>query len=235
MSAFVLVHGAWQGEWVWELVKPELESLGHTVITLDLPGSGDDNTPAKDITLDVYVNKVINVINGQNENVILVGHSMAGIIITQVAEYVPDKINKIVYLCAFLPKNGESLGEKTANIKGPVVTINQTNMTSELLPEHIEQTFFNAIEDKKIIKTALKRMRPQPMGPFQQKVSISEKNFGTVYRVYIETLLDNAVPIEFQRKMHTETACNKVITLNADHAPFYSKAAELVAHLHELN
>lgn len=53
------------------------------------------------------------------------------LIITQVAEYVPDKINKIAYLCALLPKNGESLGEKTANIKGPVVTINQTNMTSE--------------------------------------------------------------------------------------------------------
>nr|MBS9408465.1 alpha/beta fold hydrolase [Streptococcus oralis] len=47
MSTYVLVHGAWQGEWAWELVKPQLEALGHTVITLDLPGSGKDMTPSQ--------------------------------------------------------------------------------------------------------------------------------------------------------------------------------------------
>ncbi|MGQ0422166.1 alpha/beta fold hydrolase [Bacillus sp. HC-Mk] len=45
MSTYILVHGAWQGEWAWELVKPELEALGHTVVTLDLPGSGKDMAP----------------------------------------------------------------------------------------------------------------------------------------------------------------------------------------------
>ncbi|KEK24097.1 alpha/beta fold hydrolase [Bacillus gaemokensis] len=235
MSTYVLVHGAWQGEWAWELVKPELESFGHKVVTLDLPGSGKDMTPPQDITLDLYVDKVVDVINQQNEKVILVGHSMGGIVITQTAEYVPDKIDKLVYLCAFLPQNGESLGGKSAGEKGPQFSLNENNMTAELVPELIEQTFLNATKDDAIKQIAFKRMRPQPLDPFQQELKISEAKFGSVNRIYIETTLDQAIPIDFQRKMNTETPCNKIITMEADHSPFFSKTPELVQHLNQLS
>lgn len=235
MSTYILVHGAWQGEWVWELVKPKLESFGHKVVTLDLPGSGKDMTPLQDVTLDLYVDKVVDVINQQNEKVILVGHSMGGIVITQTAEYVPYKIDKLVYLCAFLPRNGESLGGKTVGEKGPKFSLNENNMTAELVPEFIEQTFFNATEDDEIKQAAIKRMRPQPLGPFQQEIKISDDKFGNVNRIYIETTLDHAIPIDFQRRMNTETPCNKIITMVADHAPFLSKTTELVQHLNQLS
>ncbi|MEH6941025.1 alpha/beta fold hydrolase [Bacillus sp. JJ722] len=235
MSTYVLVHGAWQGEWAWDLVKPELESLGHKVVTLDLPGSGKDMTPPQDVTLDLYVDKVVDVINQQNEKVILVGHSMGGIVITQTAEYIPDKIDKLIYLCAFLPQNGESLGGKSAGEKGPQFSINEKDMTAELIPELIEQTFFNATEDDAIKQAAIKQMRPQPLGPFQQELKLSEDKFGKVSRIYIETTLDHAIPIDFQRKMHTETPCNKIITLISDHAPFCSRTKELVNHLNQLS
>jgi pimeloyl-ACP methyl ester carboxylesterase len=235
MSTYVLVHGAWQGAWVWELMKPELESLGHKVVTLDLPGSGQDITPSQDITLDLYVERVIDVINQQNEKVILVGHSMGGIVITQTAEYIPDKIDKLVYLCAFLPQNGESLRGKSVEEKGPQFSVNENNMTAELVPELIEQTFLNATEDDAIKLAAFQRMRPQPLGPFQQEIKISEEKFGSVNRIYIETILDNAIPIDFQSRMNTETPCNKVITMVADHSPFFSKTTELAQHLDQLS
>lgn len=234
MSTYILVHGAWQGAWVWELVKPELESFGHKVVTLDLPGSGEDLTSPQDITLDLYVDSVVDVINQQDDKVILVGHSMGGIVITQTAEYVPDKIDKLVYLCAFVPQNSESLGGKTAGEEGPKFSVNEKDMTAELLPELIEQTLLNATENDEIKQAAIKRIRPQALGPFQQEIKTSDAKFGNVYRVYIETTLDHAVPIGFQRRMQTETSFNKIITLAADHAPFYSKTAELVKHLHEL-
>ena len=78
-------------------------------------------------------------------------------------------------------------------------------------------------------------MRPQPLGPFQQEIKISEENFGAIDRIYIETTLDRAIPIDFQRRMNTETPCTKIITLEADHSPFFSKASELVHYLNELN
>ncbi|HFK1706653.1 MULTISPECIES: alpha/beta fold hydrolase [unclassified Bacillus (in: firmicutes)] len=235
MSTYVLVHGAWQGEWAWDLVKPQLEAFGHTVITLDLPGSGKDTTPSQNITLDSYVNAVTTIINQQNEKVILVGHSMGGIVITQTAELIPNKIDKLVYLCAFLPQNGESLGSKLDGEAGPQFSINENDITAELIPELIEQTFLNATEDGSIKGASFNQMRPQPLGPFQKELKISEENFGTVNRIYIETTLDRAIPIDFQRRMNTETTCTKIITLEADHSPFFSKTAELVSHLHELS
>jgi pimeloyl-ACP methyl ester carboxylesterase len=235
MSTYVLVHGAWQGEWAWELVKPQLEALGHTVVTLDLPGSGNDTTPSQQVTLDAYVNKVVDAINQQNEKVILVGHSMGGVVITQTAEHVSNKINKLIYLCAFLPKNGESLGAKLAGQKGPQFTVNETDMTAVLVPELMDETFLNATGDKAIKEASAKKMRPQPLAPFQQEMKISDEKFGSLDRFYIETTLDNAIPIDFQRKMNTETPCKKVITLEADHSPFFSKTEELVAHLNQLS
>ncbi|EJV87793.1 alpha/beta fold hydrolase [Bacillus cereus] len=235
MSTYVLVHGAWQGEWAWDLVKPHLEAFGHTVITLDLPGSGKDTTPSQNITLDSYVNAVTATIDQQNEKVILVGHSMGGIVITQTAELIPNKIDKLVYLCAFLPQNGESLGSKLNGETGPQFSINENDLTAELVPELIEQTFLNATEDGSIKGASFNQMRPQPLGPFQKELKISEENFGTVNRIYIETTLDRAIPIDFQRRMNTETTCTKIITLEADHSPFFSKTTELVNCLNELS
>ncbi|HDR7378734.1 MULTISPECIES: alpha/beta fold hydrolase [Bacillus] len=235
MSTCVLVHGAWQGEWAWELVKPQLEALGHTVITLDLPGSGKDTTPSQNITLDSYVDAVTATINQQTEKVIVVGHSMGGIVITQTAELIPNKIDKLVYLCAFLPQNGESLGSKLDGEAGPQFSINENDMTAELIPNLIEKTFLNATENEEIKEASSKKMCPQPLGPFQQQLKISEENFGTVDRIYIETTLDRAIPIDFQRRMNTETPCSKIITLEADHSPFFSKATELVNCLHALS
>lgn len=235
MSTYILIHGAWQDEWAWELVKPQLEALGHTVVTLDLPGSGKDMTPSQNVTLDSYVDAVTATIDQQNEKVILVGHSMGGIVITQTAELIPNKIDKLVYLCAFLPQNGESLGSKLDGEAGPQFSINKNDMTAELIPELTEQTFLNATENAAIKESSFKQMRPQPLGPFQQEIKISAENFGTIDRIYIETTLDRAIPIDFQRRMNTETPCTKIITLEADHSPFFSKTSELVSHLHGLS
>jgi len=235
MSTYVLVHGACQGEWVWEKVKPELEALGHKVATLDLPGSGQDMTPPQQVTLDLYVGKVSELIKQQNEKVILVGHSMGGVVITQTAEKVHDKIDKLVYLCAFLPKNGESLISKSEGEKGPEFELNEADMTLAPKLETVEGTFFNAVEDEALRLASMKRCRPQALAPFTQPVQITEEKFGSVDRVYIETTLDNAIPIDFQRRMNTETPCSKVITLEADHAPFLSKPEELVNHLDQVS
>ncbi len=109
MTTFVLVHGAWHGAWCWDKVAAELTKAGNRVVTLDLPSHGEDKTPAHEVTLDSYAEAIAKVIRGEEEKVVLVGHSMGGIAISAAAELVPDRIQRLIYLTAFLPRDGESL------------------------------------------------------------------------------------------------------------------------------
>ncbi len=114
MSTFVLIHGAAHGGWCWYKVVPLLEKHGHTVLAPDLPGHGKDKTPVADVTLQLYVDSVCKLLDAQREPVILVGHSMGGGIITQVAEERPERIKWLVYLAAALPRNGQSMFERVS-------------------------------------------------------------------------------------------------------------------------
>ena len=108
MAIFVLIHGSWHGAWCYEKVIPLFEANNHRVFAPDLPGHGKDKTPLKAVTFDSYVNCIKAILEKITERVILVGHSMAGMVISQVAEYLPAKIHKLVYLAGFLPQSGQS-------------------------------------------------------------------------------------------------------------------------------
>ncbi len=85
-KTYVLVHGAWHGAWSWNTTQQKLMEAGHEVINFDLPGHGREKTPISEITFDVYVNMVKQEINKIDKPVMLVGHSLAGFIISKVAE-----------------------------------------------------------------------------------------------------------------------------------------------------
>ncbi|MCU0341691.1 MAG: alpha/beta fold hydrolase [Spirosomaceae bacterium] len=85
-NTYILVHGAWHGAWAWKYVTPLLEAKGHKVLAIDLPGHGADKTPIVNVGLSDYTKKIVEVANAQSGEVILVGHSMGGIPISQAAE-----------------------------------------------------------------------------------------------------------------------------------------------------
>lgn len=117
MSAYILIHGAFQGKWCWEKVKYSLEQKNHHVIAVDLPGSGEDMTPPQEVTLKSYTDKVIAVLEKVDSPVILVGHSMAGVVISQVAEYLPKKYKGLfmfLQLCRKMAKVFKILWEMVA-------------------------------------------------------------------------------------------------------------------------
>jgi len=99
-NTFVLVHGAWLGGWCWEKLRPSLEAKGHTVIAPDMPGHGEDRLPIEDQNLETYARAIEALIAPQPEPVILVSHSFGGMITSQAACYIPDKIKKVVYISA---------------------------------------------------------------------------------------------------------------------------------------
>src|SRR3990172_1861078 len=113
MARFVLVHGAFGGAWCWEPVTEPLEAAGHTVEALDLPGGGEDQTPIEDVTLESCAERVCTVLAQRPERAVLVGYSMGGAVVTQAAAMCPERIASLIFVCAFMPGDGQSLLDLT--------------------------------------------------------------------------------------------------------------------------
>jgi pimeloyl-ACP methyl ester carboxylesterase len=111
MATFVLVHGAWHGSWCWQRVRRKLQAAGHEVFTPTLTGVGDrSHLNSPQVTLETHIKDVENLIRWEDlSDVILVGHSYGGMVVTGVADRLPDRIRALIYLDAFVPDDGDSL------------------------------------------------------------------------------------------------------------------------------
>jgi len=108
-KTFVLVHGASQGGWCWRRVSDRLESRGHKVFTPTLTGLGErSHLMSRAVDLDMHITDVVNVVKWESlEDIVLVGHSYGGWVISGVAEQALPAISSIVFLDAFMPENGQ--------------------------------------------------------------------------------------------------------------------------------
>ena len=111
MTTYVLVHGAWGGGWKYARVADALRKRGHTVFTPTLTGQGErSHLLSGDINLTTHVTDILNVIRYEDlSGVVLAGHSYGGMVITAVADSIPEKIAALVYVDAFIPDDGQSL------------------------------------------------------------------------------------------------------------------------------
>ncbi len=120
---FVLVHGAWGGGWDWKHVDDLLTADGYKVYRPTLTGLGEhSNLASTNIDLDTHIQDIVNVILWENlHDVVLVGHSYGGMVITGVADRIPDRIKHVIYVDALLPNNGEDVNSIIAkNILKPI-------------------------------------------------------------------------------------------------------------------
>jgi pimeloyl-ACP methyl ester carboxylesterase len=106
---FVLVHGAWHGGWCWRDVRALLEKSGHRVYAPSLTGLGERKHLARpDIDLDTHIADIVSLLEMEDlRDVVLVGHSYGGMVVTGAADRAPERIARLVYLDAFVPENGK--------------------------------------------------------------------------------------------------------------------------------
>lgn len=231
---FVLVHGAWMGGWGWSAVADSLRAQGAKVTVVDLPAHGDDMTPLSGATLDAYVAKVESAIDATGDSVVLVGHSMAGMVITSVAEQRPDKIAKLVYLAAFLPKDGDTLQalatKDTQSHLVQALTIDQTDGVAKLPTDKLQDIFCADCAAPEATELA-SHYRDEPLGPFPAPVHVTAANWGRVPRYYIHTKLDNALTYTMQQSMTEGVTFGETITLDTGHSPFLSQPGAVVKAL----
>lgn len=220
----ILVHGSWHGAWCWEKIGPVLAQAGHTVFAPDLPGHGHDKTSIRTITMDSYVNCILHYLHSCDGKVMLVGHSMAGIVISEVAERLPEKISHLVYVAGFLPQNGESL-MSLAKLQKPTKITAPINIVSEeqaiYLPIDAMRPFAYHQSDDNLFESLKSLFCVEPFNPWIHPVKISSERFGTVPRNYIVCEDDKAIHLSSQERMLAHTSC-QVYRLATDHSPFYS-------------
>lgn len=238
VSKFVLVHGAWMGAWCWEHVIPLLKESGARVVAPDLPGHGHDQTPLGDISLDAYVSRIAKELEGEQQRVTLVGHSMGGIVISSLAERMPEWVGALVYVGAYLLTDGQSLmqaAEQDSKSQVPPNMVFAPDFsTAAIRKEALKDVFCDDAPAADLARLE-ELTRPEPIGPFNATVNVSEAYYDAVPRTYIHTIQDRAVTYEFQRKMVEQTPCSKVYTMNTSHTPFFAAPRELAAYLIEVS
>ena len=224
-NTYVIVHGAWGGGWAFKEVDDLLTADGNKVYRPTLTGQGEkSNLASLDIDLDTHITDITNVILWENlHDVVLVGHSYGGMVITGVADRVPDRIKCMIYLDAILPEDGESVNTAAGGALGrglPMVTdangyvlYRGFNVANKPLPHDV----------------------PMPPKTFSQPIALHNqeavKKIPTTYVAFINTgqTLETAQFYRFYQR--AQTYGWSMMTLGSDHNAQWSHPKEEVALL----
>ena len=230
MSTYLLIHGAWHGGWCWRKVGPLLEANGHRVLAPDLPGHGEDITATATVTLKSYTDRVCEIARAQTEPVILAGHSMGGVVITQAAENCPKQIAALVYVCAFLLRNGDSLmtwaSQDQTSMVNPSTTKPRADGALEFKREHSREAFYGSCADDDVA-FAQSRLVAQSGAPLGTQVETTAERWGRIPRYYVECARDRAIGLGLQREMQKHSPCQQTFSIDTDHSPFFSASEQL--------
>lgn len=243
---FVLVHGACHGAWTWYKIKPLLEEAGHRVTVLDMAGAGVNRKAIQEVkSLVEYSEPLLKTMSscvGQNEKVILVGHSFGGMSLAMAMEKFPDKIEASVFLTAFAPdtlhKPSYVLHQFVENAKeiwwdtqfSSYESTVDKPLTSFLfgpkcLAEHVYQ--LSPSEDLALANSLL---RPGSLfiEELEKAEKFTEKNYGSVKKVYVICSEDKTITKEFQKWMIQNYGIENVMEIDgADHMAMFSKPLQV--------
>ncbi|HEY2062086.1 MAG TPA: alpha/beta hydrolase family protein [Amycolatopsis sp.] len=186
MSTFLLVHGAWHSGRAWERVTPLLESAGHRVLAPSLTGYGDKaHLLSPEVGLDTHVDDIVTLIEEQDlTDVILVGHSYAGLVISSVANQVPDRIAQLVYLDAMVPKDGETAIDVMSVTQAMIDQAGSWRIPP--LPEQPPPLGLFGVTDPADIAWLREMLSDQPVLCLQQPVRLDNPAVNAISRTYIE-------------------------------------------------
>jgi pimeloyl-ACP methyl ester carboxylesterase len=227
MATFVLIHGAWHGGWCFDDVRLLLEAQGHKVITPDLPGMGGTDAELAAVTLSGWADFVSDICNAQGEPVILAGHSRGGIVISETAERVPDRLAALVYICAMMLPDGMSRAQwrekhGQPNPEFAAIQRDHPGGHAKIIDTTHAIPVFAQLSPPEKAEAAMARLVAEPDGPRTEPLHLTADRYGSVPRHYIECLHDRTIPIADQRTMQALQPCASVTALDADHSPFLS-------------
>jgi pimeloyl-ACP methyl ester carboxylesterase len=219
---FVIVHGAWGGSWAYKKADSLLTEKGCMVFRPSLTGQGERvHLASTDIGLQTHITDVVNMILYEDlHNVVLIGHSYGGMVVTGVADSVADRIKKVIYLDAFAPADGESL----FSIRG----MNPQQMKIMASTGFVVPPWVKA--DAKPPKDV-----PHPVKTLMDTLHLKNraKDIPVTYILTVDRGKEAKADDFYAQYERAKSRGWKTITMEADHNPQWSKVEELVKLLYE--
>lgn len=225
---FVLVHGAWHGAWCWERLTPELQALGHHVVTVDLPC---DDLAA---TFETYADVVLEAMPNDPSDVVLVGHSLGGMTIPLVAARRP--VLRLVYLCAVVPIPGCNYAEQLEAEPDTALPEWLAGIRADeqgllwLDRQVARETLYNDCAPADA-DAAFDRLRLQALAPWSPPCPLTD--LPDIDSTYIVAANDRIVNPEWSRRVGASRANADLVEIPGDHSPFLSRPAGLARLLHD--
>lgn len=235
VTTYVLVHGAWHGGWCWRKVRAALQSSGTEVHTPTLTGLGERaHLASREICLNTHVEDVLGVLEAEDlSDVVLVGHSYAGIVVSAVADRAAGRVARLVYLDAVVPRDGQCLYdrappqlkthfEEQARIAGEGWRVPASVMTPQFL----------GLKTEEDVGWVIPKLTPHPIRTFREAVRLSA-HFPQMPRTYINSIGDK--PLGQPRTVQADgiedyhelqTGHDAMVTASDDVAAFLRDTAE---------
>ncbi|RST81673.1 alpha/beta hydrolase [Aquibium carbonis] len=234
-ATVILIHGAWQGSWVWSRLTPLLEDADLRVIAVDLPGNGADAVPPEQASLARYVEHVGHIIAAASGPIALVGHSGGGVVATAAAERFRESVERVAYIAGMMLPPGMGFGDVLRDVRaaengllgiGPHLVWSPDRSVSSVPDEAAADVFLNDVPRDEALRLA-EGLTPQGEGGRAISTAWTPGRFGTLPRLYVECADDRSVLMTVQRRMQALVPGAARMTLDAGHAPQVSQPARL--------
>src|SRR5262245_38954087 len=230
MKTYMLVHGAWHGAWSYEPTKRLLEGAGAKVATFDLPGHGSDKTDIPQVTFEAYVTKVKNELKNSKTPVVLVGHSLAGFIVSQAAEDMPEKVDALVFIAAMVPHNGKTVFDLVNEDPDSELLKNlifsEDKSWATVGEDTLKRVVYNGATAQQIAEAAPHLVR-QATQPFFASVPTTERSFDRIEKAYIVCEQDKIFSPAAQARLIEGLHITRVASVPTGHVPHVENPAAL--------
>lgn len=219
-KTFVLVPGAWHGAWCYRRVADLLIAKGHTVHALTLTGLADRAHLASDaVNMETHVADVVNFVTWEDlKDIVLVGHSYGGLVVTGAAEKIGPQIASIVYLDAFIPEDGQSM----------VDIVNRPVPETGFAPPFPAKMMKVNAKDEAWVDS---KVTPQPVNTYRQKMAITGAYKKIAKKTYVRTLQFNNPIFQKTYEALKAQADWKTHTIDCGHDLMVDKPQETAALL----
>ena len=235
-KTFVLVHGSWQGAWSWDGVRDRLRARGHRVIAPALPGRGDVGEDRSWIGHDDNVAAVLAAIDADGADpVVLAGHSLGGVTISQVADQRPDRVARLIYCAAFVLDDGESAADVMPEQMRTAITELSTTRPDRAIPmpwEFWRQNFIQTASEQ-LARESHERLVPDPYRPVFEPVKLRRPVHRELPAAFVAFTQDKTMPPGFWHPgMSGRLNDGAVIEIDGDHQMLLSAPGPLADALH---
>jgi|SRR5690348_291441 len=228
MATFILVHGSFQGGWIWKTVGNRLVDAGHRVYRPTLEGSAERRRNARpELTLQDLGSELADLLFYEDvSETVLVGTSMGGMVVAEAAEKVPRRIKRLIFIDALVPLPGESV--PTINSRAPY---EKANVVYGPKPEAAKGQMFGGLPAD-LEEWALARYTQQPIAPTDDPVDL-KKFWSLPWKVDVLCCTESPLPPEAHQRRTAERLNGSYAELAAGHYPMLSHPDDITAYLLE--